>query len=61
MIGKNSTPVDLYTKEGEFIKGFNSLKECAEFLNVAWVTISKHVQGKIKTIHRKYIVHKRIC
>lgn len=61
MIGKNSTPVDLYTKEGEFIKGFNSLKECAEFLNVAWVTVSKHVQGKIKTIHRKYIVHKRIC
>jgi hypothetical protein len=61
MIGKNSTPVDLYTKEGEFIKGFNSLKECAEFLNVAWVTVSKHVQGKTKTIHRKYIVHKRIC
>lgn len=29
MIGKNSTPVDLYTKEGEIIKSFNSLKECA--------------------------------
>lgn len=61
MMGKNSTPVDLYTKEGEIIKSFNSLKECAEFLNVAWVTVSKHIQGKIKTIHRKYIVHKRIC
>lgn len=59
MKGKNSTPVELYALDGGFIKEFTSIEECAAFLGVAWVTVSKHLQGKTKSIHRKYIIHRK--
>lgn len=59
MKGKNSTIVEVYTLDGRFIEEFPSIGECATFLNVAWVTVSKHLQGKTKSIHRKYIIHRK--
>ena len=59
MLGKNSTPVLLYNKEGIFISEFKSLGDCAKYLNVAWSTVSAHLQGRIKSIHRKYIVFRK--
>lgn len=47
--------VKLYTINGEFVKEFNSLNECDDFLKLTRGTTSKVLKGKARTLKRKYI------
>ena len=44
----NSRAVDAYTIDGEFIKSFDSLGECCQFIGVAKQTVIGVLQGKFK-------------
>lgn len=50
-----SKKVALYTIEREFVKQFNSLNECDDWLHLHRGTTSKVFRGFIKSLKRKYI------
>lgn len=47
--------VALYTLSGEFVKEFNSLNECDDWLNLYRGTTSKVFRGLTKVLRKKYI------
>lgn len=51
----NRRQVALYDLEGNFIKSFNSMNECDDYLNLYRGTTSKVFRGLTKVLRKKYI------
>jgi len=54
----NNIKVSLYDKEDNFIKTFESIKNCAEYLNCSDTLVKRAVKNQIKIILKKYKVKK---
>jgi hypothetical protein len=54
----NNVPVSSYTKEGVFIKAFNSQKECASYFNTSSCNVKNVVNGKNILLLKKYQIKK---
>jgi hypothetical protein len=50
----NNTIVSAYTKEGDFIKSFESQKQCASYFNTSPSNVKQAVNGKIVLLCKKY-------
>lgn len=50
----NNVPVTAFTKEGKFIKSFNSQKECASFFNTTPANVKVVANGKNILLLKKY-------
>lgn len=49
----NNTPVSAYTKEGDFIKSFESQKSCASYFNTSSSNVKQAVNGRIVLLCKK--------
>lgn len=49
-----NTPINMYTKKGEFVASYNSISECAEVNNLSQSQICRVIRKIIKT-HKGYI------
>jgi hypothetical protein len=50
----NKKKINLFNLNGNFIREFNSQKECAKFLNVSNAAVSNHILGMTKKIGIHY-------